>query len=54
MNQNEYAGTLEIFTLRGYKNTNKEIQNLKGDTTTLRQILLCTKDTSRKLLFEMV
>ena len=54
MKQNRFAAQLENFTLRGYKNIDKNITKYDGGTITLRNLLLYSKDSQNRFLFQMV
>lgn len=54
MRQNRYVSHLEGFTLGGFKNLDNPLTTLDGETVTLRKLLLFSKDSTGRYLFEMV
>jgi hypothetical protein len=54
MKQNQCAESLEHYTLRGCQKIDEPLKTINGDNTTLRHLLLFSRDTSGEYLFETV
>ena len=54
MKQNRYVASLESITLKGYTNIDETLNLKSGETITLREILLFSKDPDGYYFFQMI